>query len=396
MDWQHCMNQAMAYIESNLSEKISYQSAAQFIRCSEWEFRRMFSFLVQMPISEYIRKRRLTMAIDDIKMGARLTDVSQKYGYESQAAFSRAFKQMHGATPSQVKSGMTTLKPFQRLTFKLYLKEYDFMENDSKATKRIMGSRNGIYAVSIEDEPKAIHHQNDVFWSERGTESIGVTALPKYGAFLSEETCQFFNDIAGKKVLEIGCGTGESLKYLANKQAGELWGLDLSDSQIEKTRMNLERDHFSAQLYSAPMEVDCGLPKNYFDCVYSIYGIGWSTDLDATFNNIASYLKVGGTFIFSWSHPIHKCVSSEEDQWVFKKNYFDESWYSVPLDGGHFALSDRKMSTYINALAKAGFYIEALIEESEEKIIQKIDTLFAKKASVLPVTFVIKARKINE
>ena len=110
----------------------------------------------------------------------------------------------------------------------------------------------------------------------------------------------------------------------------------------------------------------------------------------------ASYLKKDGTFIFSWSHPIHKCVTVEDDTLVFRKCYFDESWYSVPMDGGVFSLSDRKMSTYINALAKAGFMIEEMLEdpyrgglppkyENSEK---------TEKWQMVPSVFVIKARKL--
>lgn len=98
-------------------------------------------------------------------------------------------------------------------------------------------------------------------------------------------------------------------------------------------------------------------------------------------------------FIFSWSHPIHKCVASENDMLVFKKNYFDESWYSVSIDGGVLSLSDRKLSTYVNALAKAGFVIEQMIEQSDNELLKSNDSKFAQKAKLLPVTFVIKARK---
>ncbi|MNI86313.1 hypothetical protein D3C73_1433990 [compost metagenome] len=79
---------------------------------------------------------------------------------------------------------------------------------------------------------------------------------------------------------------------------------------------------------------------------------------------------------------------------VFKKCYFDESWYSVSLDEGELTISDRKLSTYVNALAKAGFIIEQMIEESDSEIIQSGDSEFARKAKMLPVTFVIKARKL--
>lgn len=80
---------------------------------------------------------------------------------------------------------------------------------------------------------------------------------------------------------------------------------------------------------------------------------------------------------------------------VFKKCYFDESWYSVSLDDSTLTLSDRKLSTYVNALAKTGFVIERLIEESDDEIMQsQAKSKFAEKAKILPVTFVIKARKL--
>ena len=94
MDWQKRMNQAMEYIENNLSSEIDYYTAAHFMNCSEWEFRRIFSFLAQIPLSEYVRHRRLTAAALDIQKGEKIIDIAQRYGYESQAAFSRAFRQL--------------------------------------------------------------------------------------------------------------------------------------------------------------------------------------------------------------------------------------------------------------------------------------------------------------
>ncbi len=76
MDWQKRMNHAMEYIENNLSEKIEYNLAAQFMNCSEWEFRRIFSFLAQIPLSEYVRRRRLTVATKDIQNGEKIIDIA--------------------------------------------------------------------------------------------------------------------------------------------------------------------------------------------------------------------------------------------------------------------------------------------------------------------------------
>ena len=395
MDWQKCMNQALDYIENNLSCDIDYYVAAKIMNCSEWEFRRIFSFLAQIPLSEYIRRRRLAMAAIDIKKGEKIVDVAIRYGYESQAAFSRAFSRFHKIAPSLARDEGVVLKTFPPLTFKLILMEGNGMKNNPNHRTNIIGAGEVGYAISVNMDKNNIHKTNSSFWDTKGNEIIGTTALPKYGAFVSEEKCHLFGDVSGKKLLEVGCGTGHSLKYHGDRKASELWGIDISEKQIEKAREYLSLYGFSAKLICSPMEEDCGIPVDYFDYVYSIYGVGWTTDLESTFCRIASYIKKDGVFIFSWSHPIHKCVAIENDWLSFKKSYFDESWYSVSLEGGAISLSDRKLSTYINALTKAGFLIEEMIEESDDEILQLYkDSDFAKKAKMLPVTFVIKARKL--
>lgn len=79
------------------------------------------------------------------------------------------------------------------------------------------------------------------------------------------------------------------------------------------------------------MENKCELPTKYFDLVYSVYGIGWTTDLNKTFKHINMYMKKGGVFAFGWSHPIHKCVSVENDKLIFSNSYFYEEWYCADM-----------------------------------------------------------------
>lgn len=266
------------------------------------------------------------------------------------------------------------------------------MDKHSVYRTNVIGAGEVGSAVTVDMDKSSIHKTNTTFWDTKENEVLGATALPLYGAFVSEEKCQLFGDVAGTKVLEIGCGSGQSLQYLGERQAAELWGTDISEQQIEKTTQLLTSNGLSAQLICSPMEEECGIPEDYFDFVYSVYAIGWTTDLEGTFRRIASYLKKDGALIFSWSHPIHKCVVAENDMLVFKKCYFDESWYSVSLGDSTLTLSDRKLSTYVNALSKAGFVIEQMIEQSEDELMHDSD--FAKKAKMLPVTFVIKARKL--
>ncbi|MBB6633412.1 class I SAM-dependent methyltransferase [Cohnella thailandensis] len=245
-------------------------------------------------------------------------------------------------------------------------------------------------------DKNSVYRTNSFYWDTQGNDFLRAIVLPFYGAFVSDEKYRLFGDVSGKKLLEIGCGNGQSLQYHGERQASELWGVDLSEKQLEKAAQHLKARGLSAKLIRSPMEEECGIPADYFDFVYSIYAIGWTTDLEGTFRRIAAYLKKDGVFIFSWSHPIHKCVVAENNRLVFNKSYFDESWYSVPLDEGELTLSDRKLSTYVNALAKAGFVIEQMIEESDVELMQSRDdnSDLAQRARMLPVTFVVKARKL--
>lgn len=243
-----------------------------------------------------------------------------------------------------------------------------------------------------------VYATNSFYWDTKGNDFLRAIVLPKYGSFISEEKWHLFGNVSGTKILEIGCGNGQSLQYHGGRGAAELWGIDISEKQVDRARQHLTSCGFSAKLICSPMEEECGIPGGYFDFVYSIYAIGWTSDLEGTFRRIASYLKKNGVFIFSWSHPIHKCVVAENDKLIFNKSYFDESWYSVSPDlagEGKLTLSDRKLSTYVNALAKTGFVIEQMIEETDEDLMQSWDqnSDFAQRAKLIPLTMVIKARK---
>lgn len=247
---------------------------------------------------------------------------------------------------------------------------------------------------------KGVLEQNKKFWDNTADKWVGVTALPTLGCLIpTEEDLHLFGDVSGKKVLEIGCGSGHSLKYLGDRNASELWGLDMSTQQIENTSRYLKECGYDAHLFNSPMEENPGIPKGYFDIVYSIYAIGWTIDLQKTLNLIASYLKVGGIFIFSWDHPVMRCMEIEGDNLVAKCSYYDENLFTFEKYGFDVSLSKRKISTYINALSKSGFLIEEMIEETDKQILKsegKIERNYHSvfNAKMFPLSFVFKAKKL--
>ncbi|OOR10140.1 AraC family transcriptional regulator [Bacillus cereus] len=120
MDSLKNMNAAMQYIEDNLTHEIDFKEVAKIALCSEYHFKRMFSFLAGISLSEYIRCRRLTLAVFELKdSNAKVIDVAIKYGYNSPDSFTRAFQNLHGITPSEARSTSRSLKAYSPMTFQL-------------------------------------------------------------------------------------------------------------------------------------------------------------------------------------------------------------------------------------------------------------------------------------
>lgn len=120
MDTLKNMNDALGYIERNLTEEIDYGEVVRIAVCSEYHFKRMFSFLAGIPLTEYIRRRRLTLAAFELQQGpVRVIDLAVKYGYGSADAFTRAFQAMHGITPSEARDPGAPLKAYPRMSFQL-------------------------------------------------------------------------------------------------------------------------------------------------------------------------------------------------------------------------------------------------------------------------------------
>lgn len=144
---------------------------------------------------------------------------------------------------------------------------------------------------------------------------------------------------------------------------------------------------FSAKLICSPIGKGCDIPASWFGVSSSIYAIGWGKGLEGTFYRIAACLKKGGTFILA-GRTLYTTVLPLKMGGLFKKCYFAESWYPLALEGGALPLSGRMLPTCVTALANAGFVIEKIIEQPNNRLLQRRNNEFAQKAKVLPVTFV--------
>jgi AraC family transcriptional regulator len=123
MEWLERLNGAVEYIENNLTGDINYEEAGKIACCSTFHFQRMFSYIAGIPLSEYIRRRRMTKAAVDLQMGnEKVIDIALKYGYESPTSFNRAFQGIHGITPTAARETGVILKAFPRISFSISIK----------------------------------------------------------------------------------------------------------------------------------------------------------------------------------------------------------------------------------------------------------------------------------
>lgn len=181
MEWITRLNEAVRYIEENLDKEISYDTAAQIACCSTFHFQRMFSYIADITLSEYIRRRRLTLAAFDLQSGNdKIIDIALKYGYDSPTSFNRAFRNVHGISPTEARSQGVVLKAYPCISFKISIKgdaemNYKIVEKESF---RIVGVKEH-YEVSLEEGFQKV----PLFWAKTAQSGI----IPKMCTLMHKE-----------------------------------------------------------------------------------------------------------------------------------------------------------------------------------------------------------------
>jgi AraC family transcriptional regulator len=113
------LNRVVEVIEDHLADDLDLAGVARGLGTTEYHVRRMFSSLAGMPLSEYVRRRRMTVAVADLLGGDDLLDVAVRHGYGSTEAFNRAFRSVHGASPATVRRDGGPLRTQPQLRFRL-------------------------------------------------------------------------------------------------------------------------------------------------------------------------------------------------------------------------------------------------------------------------------------
>lgn len=201
------MNIAINYVEEHITEEVDFKKLAQLACCSTYNFQRMFSFVTDITIVEYIRRRRLSLAALELQNNnIRVIDVALKYGYESPVSFARAFKNIHGITPKEAKNSNISLKAFPRMTFQIIIKGVSEMNYRIVKTEsfKVFGLE-GIVSTVGDDKyfshVGAIWEQNfkngkyDILYKD-----AGENKLPIYDTMFTNEMCRIHGLMNYKKI----------------------------------------------------------------------------------------------------------------------------------------------------------------------------------------------------
>lgn len=138
MSFETDFKSAIEYIEENLTSNIDFNLVAQKAKCSSYHFQRLFSTLVGIPLSEYIRRRRITLAAMEIQnSNIRIIDIAMRYGYDSHSSFTRTFQTIQGVTPSKARIEGVKLMAYPPLNFQFILKGVDAMKYQIVETQPI-------------------------------------------------------------------------------------------------------------------------------------------------------------------------------------------------------------------------------------------------------------------
>ncbi len=142
MEWIDRLNEAMDDIEKHLTDKVDYDRLSRIACCSSYHFQRMFAYMAGITLSEYIRRRKMSLAAVDLQSGEeKIIDIAQKYGYQSPTAFNRAFRSVHGIAPSAVKKEGVCVKSYPPIVFQIMVKGAQVMDYriETKEAFRIIG-----------------------------------------------------------------------------------------------------------------------------------------------------------------------------------------------------------------------------------------------------------------
>lgn len=247
MNWDERLNNVIDYIETNLTGDIDFDKAARIMYQPKESFLRTFSFITNMTVSEYIRKRRMTLAALELQNNyVKIIDLAMKYGYESPEAFTRAFKAIHKISPSAARKKNVKLSLFPRISCLITLRgeiEMDYQTgNDNEQTVNLSG-----FQWENMKSPNLKPIDNCYYLASKWFESNRTN------------------------LLDLGAGLGQNAIYFS-KQGFQVSALDISEYAMEYLNNWAVKENLSINTKVGDM-LCLPYPDQSFDCIFAYHVI---------------------------------------------------------------------------------------------------------------------------
>ncbi|MDR6879745.1 class I SAM-dependent methyltransferase [Bacillus sp. 3255] len=179
-------------------------------------------------------------------------------------------------------------------------------------------------------------------------------------------------ELAGKNVLDLGCGYGWHCRYARERGAHSVVGLDLSEKMLQRAR---EMTNDSAITYRKLAIEDIDYEAGQFDVVISSLAIHYVRDFELLSRRIHYCLAQGGSFVLSVEHPVF--TSRAEQDWHYDEHgekmhwpidhYQDEGERAARFLDHDVVKYHRTVASYMNTLLDAGFAIDRVSEPGPTK-----------------------------
>lgn len=266
MNWFNDINFILDEIEKSLTEKIEYNKLAMKIGISENTLMKVFSFIVQIPIGEYVRKRRLTEGYKEIIDGkSKIIDIAIKYNYNSEYAFLRALKNEFGIDLEEIKKNNKSVILLEKYDISNKIMYHNLNENNGifdyeiieKDVMIFYGKHRKISKIEINKEARNFFYEESKTLMKIQEKESGYLGIGNYNYVDNTEKVDFY--IAGKhpysdlEEIHIKRGKWAVFKIKSNpeNQADDMYNLirKVYDVFLNKYSYKLSKDRPCIEYY---------------------------------------------------------------------------------------------------------------------------------------------------
>jgi SAM-dependent methyltransferase len=205
------------------------------------------------------------------------------------------------------------------------------------------------------------------------------TDVPLYGPDgPTERELRLIGDVKGKRVLDLGCGSGQSAIAFA-KQGAIVIAVDAAPQQLARAREHAEAEEAKVEWRLGDLADLAFLRAESIDVAFSAFAVAEVDDVARLFRQVQRVLKPNAPFVFSYEHPVALCIG-EDGRAVY--SYFESGPVAVEQHGETLTLHARGIGDVFTELGRAGFRVDTIVEPKP-----------ALANATLPTTIVWRARK---